>query len=114
MVLRIFIDKVGGVTLDDCTAVNRELAQVLDVEDFIAATYTLEVSSPGLDRPLKSEADYARYTGKLVKIRTFELLPDDDGNKRKTFLGELIGLEDGVVIVKLKEGQMAHIPLGKV
>lgn len=114
MVLRLFIDRPGGVTLDDCADVSRELSQVLDVEDFIREHYTLEVSSPGLDRPLKKESDYLRYTGRLVKLRTFELLPDDAGNMRKTFVGTLLGLEDGTVRLTLQEGQSATLPLGKI
>jgi len=114
MVLRLFIDRPGGVTLDDCASVSRELSQVLDVEDFIREFYTLEVSSPGLDRPLKKESDYLRYTGRLVKLRTFELLPDDAGNLRKTFVGTLVGLEDGIVRLTLQEGQSASLPLGKI
>jgi ribosome maturation factor RimP len=113
-VLRLFIDKDGGVTLDDCAEFSRELSAILDVEDFIPCEYNLEVSSPGLDRPLKSQADYERFTGRLVKIRTYELLPDDDGNRRKTFLGTLEGLADGVVRIKLKEGQTAAIPLERI
>ncbi len=114
MVLRLYIDKPGGVTLDDCADVSRELSEILDVEDVIHCHYSLEVSSPGLNRPLKKEADYVRYAGRLVKIRTFEMVADDAGNRRKTFLGELVGLEGGVVAVKLKEGQSASIPLDKI
>lgn len=113
-VLRLFIDKPGGVTLDDCSAVSRELSELLDVEDFVRESYTLEVSSPGLDRPLKRPSDYERFRGRLVRIRTFEALPDDAGNKRKTFAGELLGLEGGLVALRLKEGQGAHIPLEKI
>ncbi|GAM09973.1 ribosome maturation factor RimP [Geobacter sp. OR-1] len=111
MVLRLFIDKDGGVTLDDCADFSHEFSQLLDVEDFIREHYTLEVSSPGLDRPIKREQDYVRYSGRLVKLRTFELLPDSAGNKRKTFLGTLIGIENGIVRIQLKEGQLADIPL---
>lgn len=114
MVLRLFIDKPGGIMLDDCAALSRELSEILDVEDFIGDRYTMEVSSPGLNRPLKKAEDYACYTGRLVKVRTFELLPDDAGNLRKTFLGDLLGLEDGVVRIRLKEGQTVGIPLEKV
>ena len=114
MVLRLYIDREGGVTLDDCASVSRELAEILDVEDFIHGHYNLEVSSPGLNRPLKKAADYERFTGRLVKIRTFEPLTDDSGNKRKTFQGLLLGLEGGVVRLKLTEGQTAGIPLEKV
>lgn len=114
MVLRLYIDKDGGVTLDDCSAVSRELTEILDVEDFIQGHYNLEVSSPGLNRPLKKPSDFESYTGRLVKIRTFEPLADDAGNMRKTFLGELLGLSDSIVRLKLNEGQTASIPLGKV
>jgi ribosome maturation factor RimP len=116
MVLRLYIERDGdgGVTLDDCAAVSRELAEILEVEDFIQGNYNLEVSSPGLNRPLKKPSDYGRFAGRIVKIKTFELLPDDAGNMRKTFTGELLGLEGGIVRLKLNEGQTAGIPLGKV
>jgi ribosome maturation factor RimP len=114
MVLRFFIDKTGGITLDDCGEVSRELSAILDVEDIIPGKYSLEVSSPGLNRPLKKESDYLRYIGRLVKIKTFELLPDDAGNRRKTFLGELTGFTDGTVTMRLREGQNAEIPIEKV
>jgi len=113
-VLRLFIDKDGGVTLDDCAEVSRELSAILDVEDIISVNYTLEVSSPGLDRPLKKIQDYERYAGRLVKIRTYEPFLDDAGNKRKTFLGTLEGLVDGAVRITLTEGQTASIPLERV
>jgi ribosome maturation factor RimP len=113
-VLRLFIDKEGGVTLDDCADVSRELSAILDVEDVIPGHYSLEVSSPGLDRPLKNPADYERFAGRLVKVRTYEALPDDAGNKRKTFIGRLLGLVDGNVAMKLSEGQSASIPLEKI
>ena len=113
-VLRLFIDKDGGVMLDDCADVSRELSLILDVEDFIPCAYTMEVSSPGLDRPLKTQADYERFAGRLIKVRTYEPFADDDGNRRKTFLGTLEGLSDGVVRMKLTEGQTAAIPLERV
>src|SRR6476659_9969093 len=69
-VLRVFIDKPDGVSLDDCAAVSRELSAVLDVEDAIPIAYSLEVSSPGLNRPLKKAADFERFVGKKAKIRT--------------------------------------------
>lgn len=113
-VLRLFIDKQGGINLDDCAEVSRELSLVLDVEDCISNRYTLEVSSPGLDRPLKNEADFLRYKGRLAVIKTAELLKDEKGSPRKTFLGVLDGVDDGAVIIHLKEGQMARIPLDKI
>lgn len=113
-VLRLFIDKDGGVMLDDCAGLSHELSLVLDVEDVIACNYTLEVSSPGLDRPLKKQADYDRFVGRAIKIRTYQPLLDDCGNKRKTFLGNLDGLVDGIVKMTLMEGQTASIPLEQV
>ncbi|GFO59454.1 ribosome maturation factor RimP [Geomonas silvestris] len=114
MVVRVFLDKEGGITLDDCAGVSRELSDILDVEDIISGHYNLEVSSPGICRPLKKVADFQRYAGKLVKVRTYDMWADDQGNKRKTFLGTLTGIEGGVIGVDLKEGQHAAIPLEKV
>jgi len=111
MMLRLYIDREGGVSLDDCAAVSRELSAVLDIEDIVPGRYTLEVSSPGLNRPLKSRADYERYCGRLVRIRTFEPFADDAGNRRKTFLGELVRLDGDLVRLRLREGQTAAIPL---
>lgn len=113
-VLRLFIDKEGGVMLDDCAEFSRELSMLLDVEDVIACNYTLEVSSPGLDRPLKKKSDYDRFVGRLVKVRTYQPFLDDSGNKRKTFLGKLDGFADGVVKMTLTEGQTASIPIEQV
>lgn len=93
-VLRLFIDKPGGVTLDDCAEVSREVSALFEVEDPIEGAYVLEVSSPGLDRPLKKLRDFERSAGKLIKLRTHELLdPDGRGHQRKTFVGELLGVD---------------------
>jgi ribosome maturation factor RimP len=113
-VLRLFIDKEGGIMLDDCAGFSRELSLILDVEDVIACNYSLEVSSPGLDRPLKKQADYDRFAGRLIKVRTYQPFLDDSGNKRKTFLGKLVGLSGGVVKMTLSEGQTASIPIEQV
>jgi ribosome maturation factor RimP len=69
-VLRLIIDRLDGVSLDDCAAASREIGQLLDIEDFIDQAYNLEVSSPGLDRPLKSMDDFKRFTGRKAKIKT--------------------------------------------
>lgn len=114
MVLRLYIDREGGISLDDCAAVSRELSAVLDVEETVPGKYTLEVSSPGLNRPLKTLEDYQHYTGRLIKIKTREPLADDQGNLRKTFLGELEGIEGDFVRMRLREGQKARIPLDSV
>jgi ribosome maturation factor RimP len=84
-VLRLFIDKPGGVSLDDCTAMSRELSPVLDVEDPIEHAYHLEVSSPGATRPLKTDRDLERFRGCRVRVSTYEKIGD-----RKTFIGRLV------------------------
>lgn len=84
-VLRLFIDKPGGVTLDDCTALSRDLSPMLDVEDLIDHAYSLEVSSPGATRPLKSDRDLERFRGRRVRVSTYEKIGD-----RKTFIGRLV------------------------
>ncbi|BCG48076.1 Bacterial ribosome 16S maturation protein RimP [Citrifermentans bremense] len=115
MVVRVFLEKrEGGINLDDCAEVSRQLSDILDVEDFMPERYTLEVSSPGICRPLKKVADYERFLGHLVKVKTFEMLADDAGNKRKTFTGKLAGIADGVISIDLTEGQHASVPLDKV
>jgi ribosome maturation factor RimP len=114
MVVRLFLEKEGGITLDDCSGVSRELSDILDVEDFMPENYTLEVSSPGICRPLKKIADFERFAGQLIKVKTFEAVADDAGNKRKTFLGKLVGIEGGVISMSLQEGPHALIPLEKV
>ena len=115
--LRLFIDKPGGVTLDDCADVSREVSAILEVEDPIDSAYRLEVSSPGIDRPLKKPADYSRYAGQMVKIKTRSLIdPDGRGHQRKTFLGELLGLEAGVVRLRQtdKRGGEVAIALDEI
>jgi ribosome maturation factor RimP len=112
--LRLFIDKEGGVTLDDCADVSREIDALLEVEEVVDTAFRLEVSSPGLDRPLKKPEDYERFRGRLVKVKTFEKLdPDDRGHSRKTFEGELLGLEAGRVRIRQldKKGGVVEIPL---
>ncbi|MCP3178116.1 ribosome maturation factor [Desulfuromonas sp. KJ2020] len=115
--LRFFIDKEGGVTLDDCADFSREIGAVLEIEDVIDVAYRLEVSSPGLDRPLKKPQDYERYRGRLVKVKTYEKLdPDGRGHERKTFEGELLGLEEGRVRIRQtdKKGGIVEIGLDAI
>ena len=113
--LRVFIDKPGGVNLDDCPDVSRELSVLLDVEDCIPGRYTLEVSSPGLDRPLKRREDFVRFKGKLAMVKTAELHPDDRGSMRKTFLGIINDVSGDSVRLTLREGGItATIPLDMI
>jgi ribosome maturation factor RimP len=96
-ILRLIIDRPSGVSLDDCVAVSRELSQILDVEDFVDQAYNLEVSSPGLDRPLKSMADFHRFKGRMAKVITSEPLAGEHvfiGRIKETE-GESIVLEVG-------------------
>jgi len=103
--LRVFIDREGGVTVDDCEKVSRQVSAVLDVEDPIPGAYTLEVSSPGLDRPLRKEQDFARFAGERARL---ELLVPRDGRRRYT--GTLRGLEAGEVLVEV-DGELHRLPL---
>jgi ribosome maturation factor RimP len=93
-VLRVFIDSPNGITVEDCAKVSRQLSAVLDVEDPISIEYALEVSSPGMDRPLFTLEQYQRYVGQHVKIR---LRAPFEG--RRNFSGRLVGVETEDVVV---------------
>ncbi len=108
-ILRIFIDKPGGVTIDDCSDLSRELGTVLDVEDPIPQSYTLEVSSPGLDRLLTKEKDFLRFAGKKVKLRTKEAIEG-----RKNFKASIEGVEGGRVTLKDADGRIWEIMLSNI
>ncbi|MBW1917031.1 MAG: ribosome maturation factor RimP [Deltaproteobacteria bacterium] len=106
--LRLYIDKPGGITLDECAQVSHLVGELLDVHDLIEQAYTLEISSPGLTRALKKPADYRRYIGRLARITIRA-----GAGERHTFRGELLGLEDDRV--KIKEGEEIHqIPLSNI
>lgn len=107
-VLRLFIDKEGGVSLDDCVAVSKEVGALLDAEDLVHNEYNLEVSSPGLNRPLKKEADFNRFKGELAKIKTFEAI----GSSRN-FKGRIVGCEDNIVSMNV-DGVIHEIPIIKM
>jgi len=102
--LRIFIDKPEGVTHEDCANVSREVGTILDVEDAVPGSYTLEVSSPGLDRRLRNTADYERFTGSLVKLQTREAVEN-----QKHFEGRLTNLQDGRITLEIG-GSKKHAP----
>ncbi|HEV2213438.1 MAG TPA: ribosome maturation factor RimP [Gammaproteobacteria bacterium] len=106
--LRIYIDREGGVTVDDCEVVSRQVSAVLDVEDPIPGAYTLEVSSPGLDRPLRKEADFVRFAGERAKV---ELALPKDGRRR--FTGTLKGCEAGEVLIEV-DGVDHRLPLADI
>ncbi len=105
-VLRIFIDKPDGISLRDCELVSSQVGTVLDVEDLIPSSYTLEVSSPGLDRKLVKESDYTRFVGQMARIQTRIPL-----NQQKVFRGRLQGFQDGKIRLELPKGNLLEIPL---
>lgn len=103
--LRIFIDKPTGVKIDDCERVSTRLSTLLDEHDPIPHSYVLEVSSPGLDRPLKRSRDYDRFKGRKIKISTYAPIK---GQRRLT--GTLLGLKEDQVELKLEDGNVISIP----
>src|SRR5215475_8096852 len=105
-ILRIFIDKPEGISHRDCGLVSEQVGTVLDVEDLIPFSYTLEVSSPGLERKLVKESDYTRFGGKLARIQTRIPL-----RQQKVFRGRLQGLHEGKVRLELPNGDLLEIPL---
>jgi len=109
--LRLFIDKPGGVSLDDCSSVSRALSTALDVEDPIQGSYDLEVSSPGLDRPLRTAEHFQKFSGSKVRVKTFGPMPECEN--RKTFVGTLQGYEDGAVVVDV-DGKVFRVPHAQV
>jgi ribosome maturation factor RimP len=114
MVLRVQIDRPGpaataedSVSVEDCAAVSRDLSAVLDVEDVVPAAYTLEVSSPGLDRPLRSADDYRRFAGRRAKLVMREAV---DG--QTFFKGRLGGVQDGRVVIDAEDRRRHLVPIG--
>jgi ribosome maturation factor RimP len=109
--VRLYVDKEGGIGLDELESVSHEVSAILDAEDPIAGAYTLEVSSPGLDRPLKEEKDFRRFVGKLARISSYEPVEG-----RRHWTGRLLSVEDGTVTVRLESEKDAvcAIPLAKI
>ena len=95
--LRIYIDKDGGVNHKDCANISSQVGEMIEVEEIISYPYTLEVSSPGLDRVLKYEDDYRICRGKLVRISTYT--PVD---KKKEFVGRIVEVEDNIIVIEKK------------
>lgn len=99
--LRAYIDKPGGITVDDCEVISRALSDKLDEEDFIGDSYILEVSSPGLGRPLKKDKDFARSIGKEIEVRTFRAV-----DKQKEFTGVLKEFDKDSFTIVIEENEM--------
>ena len=108
-VLRVYIYKKAGVSIDDCVAVTHRLNAILDEKDPAPGPYTLEVSSPGLDKPFKSDRDFVRYQGEWVEVQLFK--PRDGV---KFFEGKLVGLLDGGVKIEEESGEIADFPKAEV
>jgi len=111
-VVRVFIDRPGpaatpkeSVSVEDCEQVNREIGTILDVEDPLPFAYTLEVSSPGLDRPLRDADDYIRFAGRLAKVVVSEAV-----DNQKAFEGRLRGVDHGDVLLEAPNGRMHRLP----
>ena len=111
-VVRVFIDRPGpaataeeSVSIEDCEQINRELSAILDVEDPLPFAYTLEVSSPGLDRPLRGAADYRRFAGRLAKVVVAEAI-----DNQKAFEGHLRGMQGDDVLLEAPNGRMHRLP----
>jgi ribosome maturation factor RimP len=110
-VVRLTVDKDGGIGLEDLQSVSEEVSAILDAEDPIVSSYTLECSSPGLDRPLRGEADYQRFLGRLARLSSYEPVEG-----RRQWTGRLLAVADGRVRLKLESegGKVAEVPIEKI
>jgi ribosome maturation factor RimP len=107
-VLRVYIDRLGGVTVADCQGISRQIGDVLEGKDVLPNAYNLEVSSPGLNRPLKKGADFERFAGQRVRIKTRVAVEG-----RRNFLGQLTGCADGLVRLDV-DGVSMQVPLDSI
>lgn len=107
--LRAYIDKEGGITIDDCELVSRELSDLLDAEDFIPEAYYLEVSSPGLGRQLKKEKDFARSIGEEVEVKLYQPM-----DKKKEFEGVLESFDEKNIMLRCSETETLTIPRERI
>ncbi len=102
--LRVYIDKPGGIAIDDCQAVSEKLSDLMDEVDPIKQSYILEVSSPGLERPLKKDSDFERFKGEDVEIKLFQPV-----NGKKIFEGKLLGLIEDKISIKQANGEELNV-----
>jgi ribosome maturation factor RimP len=107
-VLRLYIDRAGGVTVDDCQRVSEQVGALLDVEDPLPGSYNLEVSSPGFDRRLRTQAHFERFVGERVRIELRDALQG-----RRNFTGRLTGVESGEALLEV-DGEVWRLPLNDV
>ena len=111
-VLRLFVDRPGGVTIDHCQELSRIVEPVLDVEDLIEPAYNLEVSSPGLDRPLRKPSDFERFAGQRAHVKTYGPIDTEHG-PRKNWTGTLRGFKDGAVEIEV-DGALHRVPHDRI
>jgi ribosome maturation factor RimP len=111
-VLRLFVDREGGVTIEHCKELSHLVEPVLDVEDFIEPAYNLEVSSPGVERPLRKSKDFERFAGHRAHVKTFGPI-QTEGEPRKNWTGVLRGYRDGAVELEV-DGTLHRIPHDKI
>ena len=97
--LRVYIDKDGGITVDDCELISRALSDLLDVNDYIPDAYILEVSSPGLGRQLKKDKDFKRSIGEVIEVKLYKSI-----NKQKEFEGVLVSFDEETLTIELEDG----------
>lgn len=109
LTVRIFIDKPGGVTIDDCSELSRKTEAILDADDFIPSAYVLEVSSPGIERELYSLQDFEKFTGRQAKVKTAAAI---DG--QKVFSGRIVEVEDGDIVLEDKIRGVIRFPFSSV
>lgn len=107
--LRAYIDKPGGITVNDCEAVSRRLSDILDEQDYIEDSYVMEISSPGLGKPLKKEKDFKRNLGGEVEVRTYRMI-----DKRKEFTGILKAYDNGTVTIQLEDETLKTFEKGDI
>ena len=109
-VLRLYLDRPGGVNVDQCQELSRTVEPVLDVEDFIEPTYSLEVSSPGVNRPLRKPADFERFAGQRAHVKTYGPI-DTPGGPRQNWTGTLRGFKEGGVVQRVPHERIAKANL---
>lgn len=107
--LRIYIDKEGGVTIEDCRITSRAIEEILDEKDIIEPAYMLEVSSPGLDRVLKKDKDFERFKGHVVDVKLYTPI-----HKQKMIQGELVSKTDEVLTLNDENGETLEIPMKNI
>jgi len=108
-ILRVFMDREGGVTVDDCSNVSRELGHLVDAESIIDYPYVLEISSPGLNRPLRKENDFIRSIGKMVKLKMSTPI-----NRRRNFTGRLANVTEGMISLLVDDNNLVELPLKEI